>query len=150
MQPTIPRASGADPGYGFTAHLKGVAPAEARQRITQALADEGFGILTEIDVQAVLRKKLDLGFRPYVILGACNPDLASRALAAELGVGLLLPCNVCVWAEPEGSAISIASPRLLGQVAENSALHPIMDEAEQRLRRALERARRSGAPTEAS
>ena len=86
-----------DPPYGYTAHMRGVSFDDARARVTDALKQEGFGILTEIDVQSTLKAKLDRSFRKYVILGACNPQLAHRALEAELGIGLLLPCNVCVW-----------------------------------------------------
>lgn len=82
-----------DPSYGYTAHLRGVSFDDARASITEALKSEGFGILTEIDVASTLKSKLDLNFRRYVILGACNPHLAHQALEAEHGIGLLLPCN---------------------------------------------------------
>ena len=85
-----------DPAYGYTAHMRAVSFDDARARVTDALKQQGFGILTEIDVQATLKAKLDRSFRRYVILGACNPQLAHQALEAELGIGLLLPCNVCV------------------------------------------------------
>ena len=106
----MPSDTHPEPAYGYTAHLLDVPFDEARQRITDALKQEGFGVLTEIDVQATLKAKLDQEFRPYVILGACNPHLAHRALQAELGIGLLLPCNVCVWEEDGGSVVSIARP----------------------------------------
>src|SRR5207249_4257300 len=96
MEPTT--QSAADPAYGMTARFA-LPFAEAKQKITEALQAEGFGILTKIDVQATLKKKLGIDYRPYVILGACNPPLAHRALAAEPGIGLLLPCNVCLWRE---------------------------------------------------
>jgi len=76
--------------------LQGVAYEDAKARITAALKEEGFGILTEIDVRETLRNKLDKDFCKYVILGACNPGLAFRGLQDELALGLLLPCNVCV------------------------------------------------------
>ena len=132
-----------DPAYGYTAHMHGVSFEDARARIADALKQEGFGILTEIDVQATLKAKLDREFRKYVILGACNPQLAHQALETDLGVGLLLPCNVCVWEEEGGSVVSMARPQAMFEVVQNEALQPIVDDAEQRLRRALDTARRA-------
>jgi uncharacterized protein (DUF302 family) len=128
-----------DPSYGYTAHMPGVPFDDARVRITEALKQEGFGVLTEIDVQSTLKAKLNQDFRRYAILGACNPQLAHRALSTDLGVGLLLPCNVCVWEEEGGSVVSIARPDVMFQVVNNSALEPVAEDADQRLRRALER-----------
>lgn len=132
-----------DPVYGYTAHLHGVTFEDARARVAQALKQEGFGILTEIDVQATLKAKLGLEFRKYVILGACNPHLAHQALETDLGIGLLLPCNVCVWEEEGGSVVSMARPQAMFEVVQNEALQPIVDDAEQRLRRALDTVRRA-------
>lgn len=126
-----------DPEYGYTSHLRGVPFDEARSRITDALKQEGFGVLTEIDVQATLKAKLDRDFRRYVILGACNPQLAHRALDAELGIGLLLSCNVCVWEEDGGSVVSIARPQALFELVNNGAVQPIAADVDERLRRAL-------------
>ena len=126
-----------DPPYAYTAHMRGVSFDDARARVTDALKQEGFGILTEIDVQSTLKAKLDRPFRKYVILGACNPQLAHRALEAELGIGLLLPCNVCVWEEENGSVVSIARPQAMFNLVRNEALQPVVDDADQRLRRAL-------------
>ena len=108
---------------------------QARARVTQALADEGFGILTEIDVRATLKKKLDLDFRPYVILGACNPKLAHRALSEEPSIGVLLPCNVVIETDDEGVLVRIADPKAMFQVIDNEAVAPVAEEAEARLRR---------------
>jgi uncharacterized protein (DUF302 family) len=127
----------ADPRYGHTVHLAGVDYATARERIIEALKGEGFGVLTEIDVKDTLQKKIGAEFRRYTILGACNPQLAHRGLQAELGLGLLLPCNVCVWEEDDGSAIAVLRPDTMVQMATNPALQPIADEADARLRRAL-------------
>lgn len=126
-----------DPSYGFTARLPGVTLEAARARTTEALQEQGFGVLTEIDVRATLKKKLDVEFRPYVILGACNPKLAKRALEADPGVGLLLPCNVVVAEEDGAAVVSIADPRAMFQIVRDPALQPIVDEAERRLRAAL-------------
>lgn len=124
--------------YGYTTRLPGVSFEEARTRVTEALKKEGFGVLTEIDVKATLKAKLDQDFRRYVILGACNPQLAHRALGVELPIGLLLPCNVCVWEEEGSAVVSIARPDAMFQLVDNEAVRPVADEADQRLRRALE------------
>ena len=109
-------------------------------RVTDALKTQGFGVLTTIDVQQTLKTKLDRDFRKYVILGACNPPLADRALHAELEVGLLLPCNVIVYETGQASSVVAAMAPLaaLGIVGDNAALEAVATEADQRLRRALE------------
>ena len=127
-----------DPAYGYTAHLDGVSFDDARARVADALKGQGFGILTEIDVKATMKAKLNREFRRYVILGACNPELAHRALDTELAVGLLLPCNVCLWEEEGGTVVSIAKPAAMFEVVKNAALQPLVDEVDQRLRRAIE------------
>jgi uncharacterized protein (DUF302 family) len=124
--------------YGFTTKLVGCSLADARARVEQALKEQGFGVLTEIDVQATLQKKLGAEFRPYVILGACNPQLAHRALSGDLGVGLLLPCNVVLWAEDDGTVVSIADPKAMFQIVNDPRFRPIADEAERRLKAAFE------------
>jgi uncharacterized protein (DUF302 family) len=126
-----------DPPYGYTAHLAGVSFEDARARTTEALKTEGFGVLTEIDVRATLKAKLDRDFRRYVILGACNPQLAHRALETDLGIGLLLPCNVCLWEEHGGTVVSIASPEAMFGVVNRTEVLPIAEEASQRLRRVI-------------
>lgn len=130
---------GDDPAYGYTAHLKDVSFDAARQRVVEALKSEGFGVLTEIDVTATFKTKLDRDFRRYVILGACNPELAYRALTSELGIGLLLPCNVCVWEEDGGSVVSIAKPESMFELVNRSEVQPVAKDADARLQRALQR-----------
>jgi uncharacterized protein (DUF302 family) len=111
---------------------------QAVEHTTAALKAEGFGVLTTIDVKATLKQKLDKDFRKYVILGACNPPLAHRALETELDIGLLLPCNVVVYETVPGSSVVAAmAPVGAMSVVGNPALAPVAQEAEQRLRRAL-------------
>jgi uncharacterized protein (DUF302 family) len=112
---------------------------QAVERATAGLKAEGFGVLTTIDVKQTLKQKLDREFRKYVILGACNPPLADRALHAELEIGLLLPCNVIVYeTEPGRSVVAAMAPiAALGMVGENAELQSVAGEADQRLRRAL-------------
>lgn len=108
----------------------------AIQRVTDALKVEGFGVLTEIDVKATFKKKIDVDFRPYKILGACNPTLAHRALSTDTQVGLLLPCNVTVSQEGEGLIeVSIIDPIGMLGVVKNSAVEPVAKEARTRLER---------------
>lgn len=93
--------------------LVGLPYEEAVERTRTSLQEEGFGVLTEIDVRATLKKKMGAEFRRYVILGACNPPLAHRALTETLQVGLLLPCNVVVYEEGEGAVVSAMNPALM-------------------------------------
>lgn len=124
--------------YGFERRLTGVGFDEAVERVTAALQREGFGVLTEIDVKGTLKKKLDVDFRRYVILGACNPTLAHRALGEEPQIGLLLPCNVVVQEAPDGGVVvSIAAPKAMFMLVDNAAVKPIADEADERLRRVI-------------
>jgi uncharacterized protein (DUF302 family) len=123
-------------GFGTTLDL----PYEqAVERTRAALAEEGFGVLTEIDVRATLKNKLDVDFRPYIILGACNPPLAHRALTAEREIGLLLPCNVVVYAaDEEGrSVVSVMDPEAALALTENDAVAPIAADVRGRLERML-------------
>lgn len=120
--------------YAFTVHLD--APYEdALERTQAALKEQGFGIVTEIDMRATMRQKLDVEFRKYAILGACNPKLAIRALSSEPQVGLLLPCNVIVYEdEPgDGSTVSVVDPLgMLGDI-DVAELRAVADEAHSRL-----------------
>ncbi len=135
-----------DPAYGYTAHLDGVSFDAARARVTEALKEQGFGVLTEIDVKATIKAKLNRDFRRYVILGACNPELAHRALETDLAVGLLLPCNVCLWEEEGGTVVSIAKPEAMFAIVKSAALQPLAGEVDARLRNAIEQIR-AGAGT---
>lgn len=123
---------------GYTAQLRGVTFDDAKERVTAALKAEGFGVLTEIDVASTLKAKLGVDFRRYMILGACNPNLAHQALSADLGIGLLLPCNACVWEEGDAIVVSIVRPEAMFTMVDNEAVRPLMHDAEQRLQRALQ------------
>jgi uncharacterized protein (DUF302 family) len=125
--------------YGFAVRVP-LRYEAAVERTREELAKEGFGVLTEIDVAATLKKKLDVGFRPYVILGACNPPLAHRALVAEPDIGLLLPCNVVVRAgADEGTSDVLAiDPEAALSLADNPGIGPVAADVGQRLRRVLD------------
>ena len=125
-------------GYGLKISVQ-MPFEDAVTRATDALKSQGFGVLTTIDVKATLKAKLDRDFRKYVILGACNPALADRALHAELEVGLLLPCNVIVYeTSPSSSVVAAMAPlAALDVVGENVALAQVAREADTRLRQAL-------------
>ena len=112
--------------------------AETVASVREALKAQGFGVLTEIDVQATLRDRLGENMEPYLILGACNPPLAHRALAADRSIGLLLPCNVVIRADAGQTVIEALDPQTMIAVAGNPALQPVADEAASRLRAALD------------
>ena len=122
--------------YGFGRKLD-VPYEQAVDRVKAALKNEGFGVLTEIDVKKTMKEKLGVDFRRYVILGACNPPLAHRALSADLDVGLLLPCNVVVYEEGAGSVVEAMDPEAALGIVPVEALKPVAAEAKQRLERAL-------------
>jgi len=130
-----------DISYGFVKTLAKTTSYDAAvEKITAALQEEGFGVLTTIDVKATLRKKLDVDFRPYVILGACNPSLAHQALQAVDQIGLLLPCNAVVQDTEEGVVVSLADPKAMFQIVDtdNPKMMALAEEAGQRLQRVLD------------
>lgn len=120
--------------YGFAVSLP-LPYEQAVGAVVEALQAEGFGVLTEIDVRDTLKKKLDVEFQKYIILGACNPLLAYQALRAEPDLGLLLPCNVVVHEEGGGTRVGFVDPRAMLGVASNPVLQPIADEVRARLER---------------
>lgn len=106
---------------------------DALKYVAAALKEQGFGILTEIDMKATMQQKLDVEFRPYTILGACNPALAHRALSNDLDVGLMLPCNVVVYEADDGCRVEFLDPvKALGVIG-NESLNPVAEEARERL-----------------
>lgn len=122
--------------YGFTTTLCDLSFDAAHERVVKALKAEGFGVLSEIDVQRTLHDKLDIAMPPYRILGACNPPLAHQALQAEPDIGLLLPCNVVVREEAPGRiVVGFLDPQTMVGLVGKPGIRPIADEAEQRLRR---------------
>lgn len=128
-----------EPRYGMTKVLGDLSHAEAIERTTAALKTQGFGVLTTIDMTATLSAKIgvDLGV-PYTILGACNPPLAHKAVTADAGIGLLLPCNVVVTADERGAVVSTIDPDAMFEVAHSDALSPIAADVKRRLAAALE------------
>src|SRR6266851_8298900 len=122
--------------YGIT--IRTAAPfAEAVARVREAVKAQGFGVLTEIDVQATMRDKLGERMEEYLILGACNPPLAHQALKADRRIGLLLPCNVVIRTEANQTVIEALDPQAMVAVTGEPSLQPVADEAAARLRAAL-------------
>ncbi|MBW2260602.1 MAG: DUF302 domain-containing protein [Deltaproteobacteria bacterium] len=130
-----------DRKYGFTKVLENTSFEDSLDKVTKALGSEGFGVLTEIDVKATLKKKLDVEFRRYTILGACNPPMAHKALLAEPEIGLLLPCNVVVQELEDGSGVSISlvDPMVMFGVVESSELASVAEDVAGKLENVLSR-----------
>jgi uncharacterized protein (DUF302 family) len=121
--------------YGFNVKFAGSFE-DAVQKVTEELQKEGFGVLTEIDVKAVLKKKLDVDKRPYKILGACNPMLANQALTAEPDIGLLLPCNVVVREEDDGAVtVGFMDPRAVLKLVDSSEIEGLASQVREKLQR---------------
>lgn len=123
--------------YGFTTTLTGLSFEEALDRTTAALKSEGFGVLSDIDIQRAMKEKLGVDMQPYRILGACNPPLAHQALQADPDMGLLLPCNVIVREESPGRVVvGFLDPQIMVGLTGKPGVKPVADQAESRLRRA--------------
>ncbi len=125
--------------YSLYKKLEGVPFDEAVSRATAELKEEGFGVLTTIDVKATLKEKIDVDFKAYTILGACNPVLAHRALSEDDNIGLLLPCNVVVGETDRGSEVGIINPITMMSMAGSPGLESVAKEANEKLSRVLER-----------
>jgi len=122
--------------YGFSKTVD-MPYEKAVEKVTEELKKEGFGVLTTIDVKETLKKKLDVDFKKYVILGACNPPFAYKALLAEEEIGLLLPCNVIVYEKEKKSVVAAFDPMAMMSLVEKEQLRPIAEEVKHRLERAV-------------
>ena len=123
--------------YGFTKELN-IPFEKAVEAVTEGLNKEGFGILTRIDVKEKFKEKLGIDFKKYVILGACNPASAHKAILAEENIGLMLPCNVIVYEKEEKTVVSIIKPAVAMQMISNEELKQIAKEVEGKLRNVLD------------
>ncbi|MDZ7660490.1 DUF302 domain-containing protein [Fodinibius sp.] len=123
----------------FTSKTVDLSYDQAIAKVTELLKDEGFGVLTEIDVRETLKKKLDVDFKKYKILGACNPNFAHKALQAEDKIGVMLPCNVIVEEHEDGTVeVSAVNPVASMQAVSNEALQPIADQVKTNLERVID------------
>ena len=124
--------------YGFSKAVD-MAYEQAIEKVTAELKKEGFGVLTSIDVKDTLKQKINVDFKKYTILGACNPPIAHKALQEEEELGLLLPCNVIVYEKDDKTKVSIFDPMVMTWILENDNMKPIATEVQERLQRVLVR-----------
>ena len=122
--------------YGFSKTVD-LPYEQAIEKVTDELKKEGFGVLTSIDVKETLKQKINVDFKKYVILGACNPPIAHKALQEEEELGLLLPCNVIVYEKDNSTRVSIFDPMVMTWILENDNMKPIATEVQERLQRVL-------------
>jgi uncharacterized protein (DUF302 family) len=122
--------------YGFSKNID-LPYEQVIEKVTAELKKEGFGVLTFIDVKETLKQKIDVDFKKYAILGACNPPIAHRALQEEEEIGLLLPCNVIVYEKEGKTRVSIFDPMVMTWIMENDNMNPIATEVQERLQRVL-------------
>lgn len=122
--------------YGFSRTVN-MSYEQAVEKVTGELKKEGFGVLTTIDVKETIKKKLDVDMEKYIILGACNPQFAYRALQAEEQIGLLLPCNVVVYEKHGRTTVGVFDPMMMVNVIDNGKIEPIAQEVRQKLERVL-------------
>ncbi len=123
--------------YGFSKDIN-LPYDKAVEKVTEELKKEGFGVLTSIDVKETLKKKIDVDFKKYVILGACNPPLAHKALESEEQLGLLLPCNVIVYENNGGSTVSFFDPMIMTQLIDNDQLKAVAEEVQSKMKKVYE------------
>ena len=122
--------------YGFSKTVD-ISYEQAIEKVTSELKKEGFGVLTFIDVKETLKQKINVDFKKYAILGACNPPIAHKALQTEEELGLLLPCNVIVYEKDDKTCISIFDPMVMTWIMDNEQMKPIATEVQERLQRVL-------------
>ena len=123
--------------YGFSKDVA-LSYEDTLNKVTEELKKEGFGVLTEIDVKDTLKNKIDVDFKKYKILGACNPTLAHKALQAEENIGLMLPCNVVVYEKDDKSVLAMFAPTLMKNLISNESINPIADEVNEKLHRVFD------------
>jgi len=123
--------------YGFSKDVA-LSYEDTIDKVTGELKKEGFGVLTKIDVKDTLKNKIDVDFKKYAILGACNPTLAHKALQTEEEIGLMLPCNVIVYEKDDNSVVSFFDPALMKNIVSNKSINPIADEVKEKLHRVFE------------
>jgi uncharacterized protein (DUF302 family) len=123
--------------YGFSKTID-LSYQEALEKVTNELKREGFGVLTSIDVKDTMKKKLDIDFPKYAILGACNPPFAYKALQADEEIGLLLPCNVIVYEKAGKTVVSAFDPMIMTKIVDNDQLRSVANEVGQRLHRVID------------
>ncbi len=123
--------------YGFSKSLN-LSYEEALNKVTEELKKEGFGILTSIDVKDTLKKKINVDFKKYMILGACNPPLAHRGLESEEELGLLLPCNVIVYEKDNASVVSFFDPMVMTKIIDNKELKEVAEEVKTKLKKVFD------------
>jgi uncharacterized protein (DUF302 family) len=123
--------------YGFSKNIN-IPYEKAVEKVTAELKKEGFGVLTSIDVKETLKKKIDVDFKKYIILGACNPPLAHKALESEEQLGLLLPCNVIVYENNGGATVSFFDPMIMTKLIDNEKLKTVAEEVQSKMKRVYE------------
>ncbi len=135
-----------DRSFTFITQLAPVPFAELRPRVEAALKAEGFGVLTEIDVQAIVKAKIDVDRPPFLILGACNPSLSHRMLEVEPAIGALLPCNVVLREDGDAVVVEMMDPRMMVGMIDNAVVREIAEDTRGRLRKAMATIEREFAP----
>ena len=122
--------------YGFSKSVD-LSFEQTIEKVTEELKKEGFGVLTSIDVKETLKKKINVDFKKYTILGACNPPIAHKALLEEEELGLLLPCNIIVYEKDDKTVVSVFDPMIMTKVIDNEKIAPVAEQVKEKLERVL-------------